>query len=116
MLTFTDLDTWSAATAGIVVLLVAVTGCLAIGLGAPVQRRTVLLAAAFAGGAFQLAHLAEHTAQAGYWIGHTDAPPWMTPWADVLMARLQSVAPGTPGFGLESLHLVGNAIFLAAAV
>lgn len=75
-----------------------------------------LLAAAVIGIAFQVGHFTEHAAQAGYWVAHRAQAPWMTPWAHALADSFGALAPGTPGFGMEALHLVGNAIFLAGAV
>jgi hypothetical protein len=96
-------------------LAVAVLTALAIGLLTR-RRSWALLAAATAGGAFQLSHFSEHLAQAGYWITHSDEAPWMTPWAAALADSFGRLASGTPSFGMEALHLVGNTIFLAAAV
>ena len=101
------------SAAGLVALLVAVVVCLALGVR---RRRTPLLVAGALGGGFQLAHLAEHIAQTGYWSRHRESAPWMTPWARELVSSFQSVSVGTPGLGMELMHLVGNAIFLGAAV
>lgn len=98
----------------VVVLAVVVAG-LGFGLGDR-RWRWALLAGAVGGGVFQVGHFGEHVAQAGYWTMHTDAAPWMTPWAKHLADSFGRVAPGTPSFGMEALHLVGNAIFLAGAV
>src|SRR5690242_7984213 len=32
----------------------------------------------------QLGHVQEHFAQVGYWLGHPNAPGWMTPWGTAL--------------------------------
>ncbi|WP_086849556.1 DUF6008 family protein [Amycolatopsis kentuckyensis] len=61
----------------------------------------------------QLGHVQEHVAQAGYWLGHPNAPAWMTPWGTGLAGGLQRVLPGRPTFGMELLHLTGNFLFLA---
>jgi hypothetical protein len=61
----------------------------------------------------QLGHVQEHVAQAGYWLGHPNAPAWMTPWGSGLANGLQMVLPGRPTFGMELLHLTGNFLFLA---
>ncbi len=66
---------------------------------------------AVGGLAFQVAHFLEHMLQAGYWIIHPTAPPWLTPWAaegrDILANG------GNPGTGTELLHLLGNGLFFA---
>jgi hypothetical protein len=61
----------------------------------------------------QLGHVQEHIAQVGYWLGHPNAPAWMTPWGTSLADGLQLVLPNRPTFGMELLHLTGNFIFLA---
>jgi hypothetical protein len=61
----------------------------------------------------QLGHVQEHIAQVGYWLGHPNAPAWMTPWGTGLADGLQTVLPNRPTFGMELLHLTGNFIFLA---
>lgn len=61
----------------------------------------------------QLGHVQEHVAQAGYWLGHPNAPAWMTPWGTGLASGLQRVLPGRQAFGMELLHLTGNFLFLA---
>ncbi len=95
-------------------LLVGVAACLALGVRHN-SRRGVLLAGAGAGGLFQLGHFTEHVAQTGYWSTHRTQAPWMTPWANALANSFGSLAIGTPGFGMEALHLIGNLIFLAGA-
>lgn len=80
------------------------------------RLRTVLVAGAVTGVVFQLAHFGEHVAQTGYWVTHRSEPPWVTPWARTLIDSYRSWAPGSPGFGMELLHLVGNAIFLTGAL
>lgn len=64
----------------------------------------------------QLGHLQEHVAQAGYWVLHPEAPAWMTPWGSALATGYQTVDPGRPTLGMEILHFLGNAIFLAGMV
>jgi hypothetical protein len=61
----------------------------------------------------QLGHLQEHLAQAGYWIGHPNAKPWMTPWGTGLAKGFGQVDKSKPSLGMEILHLTGNFIFLA---
>jgi len=61
----------------------------------------------------QIGHVQEHVAQVGYWLGHPNAPAWMTPWGTGLANGLQMVLPGRPTFGMELLHLTGNFLFLA---
>lgn len=61
----------------------------------------------------QLGHVQEHFAQVGYWLGHPNAPAWMTPWGTGLADGLQLLLPGRQTFGMELLHLTGNFIFLA---
>jgi IS5 family transposase len=61
----------------------------------------------------QIGHIQEHIAQAGYWVVHPNAKPWMTPWGDGLAAGFGQVDPAKPSLGMEILHLTGNFIFLA---
>lgn len=61
----------------------------------------------------QIGHLQEHFAQVGYWLGHPDAPAWMTPWATGLAKGYEQIDPSRPTLGMEILHLIGNLIFLA---
>jgi hypothetical protein len=61
----------------------------------------------------QFSHLQEHVAQAGYWIGHPNAKPWMTPWGTGLAKGFGQVDSSKPSLGMEILHLSGNFIFLA---
>jgi hypothetical protein len=103
------------AATTLVALLVLVGACLMLGLRRRGWRRVLLLGAGI-GVAFQVAHFAEHVAQAGYWAWHSSEAPWMTPWAGALARSFGSLAPGTPSFGMEAMHLVGNAIFLAGAL
>ncbi len=63
---------------------------------------------------FQVVHFLEHTLQAGYWMGHTSQPPWLTPWAAA--GRDMLAFGGNPGTGTELLHLIGNVIFFAGLV
>jgi hypothetical protein len=64
----------------------------------------------------QIGHLQEHVAQAGYWVGHPEAPAWMTPWGSGLAAGFQMVDTSIPTLGMEILHFIGNLIFLAGLV
>lgn len=61
----------------------------------------------------QVGHFQEHVAQAGYWVGHPNAQPWMTPWGTGLANGFGRVDMSKPTLGMEILHLVGNFIFLA---
>ncbi|MEV0005831.1 DUF6008 family protein [Micromonospora sp. NPDC050980] len=61
----------------------------------------------------QIGHVQEHIAQAGYWVAHPNAKPWMTPWGDGLANGFGQVDPTKPSLGMEVLHLTGNFIFLA---
>lgn len=61
----------------------------------------------------QLGHGQEHVAQVGYWLGHPNAKPWMTPWGTGLANGLGVVDRTKPSLGMEILHLTGNFIFLA---
>jgi hypothetical protein len=61
----------------------------------------------------QIGHLAEHVAQAVYWIGHANAPAWMTPWGTGLARGFGQVDKSKPTLGMEILHLDGNFIFLS---
>lgn len=61
----------------------------------------------------QLGHVQEHVAQAGYWLGHPNAKPWMTPWGMGLANGFGQLDPSRPSLGMETLHLTGNFIFLA---
>lgn len=61
----------------------------------------------------QIGHLQEHVAQAGYWVGHPNAKPWMTPWGTGLAKGFGQVDSSKPSLGMEILHLTGNFIFLA---
>jgi hypothetical protein len=61
----------------------------------------------------QIGHLAEHVAQAVYWIWHPEAPAWMTPWGTGLANGYQQVDTHRKTLGMEILHLTGNFIFLA---
>ena len=103
--------------AGAVALLVLL-GLVVTALAAGLTRRRwplALVAAAIGGGVFQLGHFAEHVAQAGYWLAHRSDAPWMTPWASSLASSFGRLATGTPGFGMEALHLTGNMIFFGGA-
>jgi hypothetical protein len=61
----------------------------------------------------QIGHLSEHVAQAAYWIGHSNAPSWMTPWGTGLARGFGQIDKSKPTLGMEILHLVGNFLFLA---
>ncbi|RDI49939.1 DUF6008 family protein [Nocardia mexicana] len=61
----------------------------------------------------QIGHFQEHVLQAGYWIGHPNAPAWMTPWGTSLANGFGQVNHAKPTLGMEILHLVGNFHFLA---
>lgn len=61
----------------------------------------------------QIGHFQEHVAQAGYWVGHPNAQPWMTPWGTGLAKGFGRIDTSKPSLGMEILHLVGNFIFLA---
>ena len=61
----------------------------------------------------QIGHLQEHIAQVGYWVGHPNAKPWMTPWGMGLADGFGQVDSSKPSLGMEILHLTGNFIFLA---
>ena len=61
----------------------------------------------------QIGHLQEHVAQAGYWVQHPNAKPWMTPWGMGLSDGFQQVDTSRATLGMEILHLTGNLIFLA---
>jgi Family of unknown function (DUF6008) len=61
----------------------------------------------------QIGHFQEHVAQAGYWLAHPNAQPWMTPWATGLANGFGRVDTSKPALGMEILHLIGNFIFLA---
>ncbi len=62
----------------------------------------------------QIGHLTEHVAQVGYWLGHPNAPAWMTPWGTGLALGFGHLAATTkPTLGMEILHFIGNLIFLA---
>jgi hypothetical protein len=104
-----------AGAVALLALLAAVVACLVLALLRR-QWRWALLGGVAAATFFQLAHFGEHLAQAGYWTAHTDQAPWMTPWAAELARSFGRLAPGTATFGMEALHLVGNAIFLTGAV
>lgn len=61
----------------------------------------------------QIGHLQEHVAQAAYWLGHPNAPAWMTPWGTGLAKGFGQVDKSKPTLGMEILHFTGNMIFLA---
>ena len=64
----------------------------------------------------QVGHVQEHVAQVGYWVGHPDAPGWMTPWGSSLARGFGRVDTTKPSLGMEILHLTGNLVFLAGLV
>ncbi|WP_344664621.1 DUF6008 family protein [Catenulispora yoronensis] len=71
------------------------------------------LAVILIGVAGQIGHLLEHVAQAVYWIGHPEAPAWMTPWGTGMARGFGQIDRSRATLGMEILHLVGNFIFLA---
>lgn len=71
-------------------------------------------AVAVAGIGFQVLHLIEHVAQAGYWALHRAHDPWLTPWAET--GRDALALGGDPHTGSELLHLGGNLVFLLGLV
>jgi hypothetical protein len=66
--------------------------------------------------AVQLAHLSEHIAQIGYWLGHPNSPGWMTPWGSGVATGLGQIDTSKPTLGMEVMHFVGNMAFLAGLV
>src|SRR4051794_22131122 len=60
----------------------------------------------------QIGHFQEHVAQTAYWVGHSTAQPWMTPWGNGLSMGYGRVDMSKPSLGMEILHLIGNFIFL----
>ena len=81
------------------------------------------MAIAISGLVFQVFHLGEHTAQMVMWVRHPQRAPWMSPWAMDLSRMLGRVDVGRSSEttlavarGMEFLHLIGNAIFLAGVV
>ncbi|WP_233223385.1 DUF6008 family protein [Amycolatopsis sp. CA-128772] len=110
---------WDTAGAVLLVLWALAMGT-AVGVLAYANRRPVrlrvyrgALGVVAVGVLGQLGHVQEHVAQAGYWLGHPNAPAWMTPWGAGLAAGLQQALPDRPAFGMELLHLTGNFLFLA---
>jgi hypothetical protein len=77
------------------------------------RTRHLLLAVAAAGLGFQAVHTVEHLLQLGYWLAHPTSPAWLTPWASAGRDGLAALTDGRPMTGMELLHLLGNAIFLA---
>lgn len=98
-----DLPTVAAAAA---------VGAGALRPGRPSARPLWLLAVG--GLVFEVVHLFEHVLQAGYWALNPDQPPWATPWALAGRDALASAVGSQPPGGNELLHLLGNALFLAA--
>jgi uncharacterized protein DUF6008 len=84
----------------------------------PVRPWVYRVAAAqiFLGVLGQLGHVQEHFAQIGYWVGHPNAPAWMTPWGTGLADGLGQVDRSKPSLGMEMLHFTGNLLFLAGLV
>lgn len=80
------------------------------------RGRHVLLAVAAAGIGFQLVHFAEHLLQVAHWVLHPTSHPWLTPWAAAGVDGLAALTDGRHSTGMELLHLLGNAIFLAGLV
>lgn len=79
----------------------------------PGGPRHLLLAVAAAGLGFQAVHSVEHLLQLGYWLAHPTSPAWLTPWAEAGRDGLAALTDRRPMTGMELLHLLGNAIFLA---
>lgn len=108
-------------TAGAVVLILwAVAMWLAVAVLALANRKPVRVwlyrssaAVIILGVIGQIGHIQEHIAQAGYWITHSQSPPWMTPWGDGLARGMGQVDTSKPSLGMEILHLTGNFTFLA---
>lgn len=108
-------------TAGAILLLAWAVGMwLAVGILALANRAKVrpwvcngAMAVIGLGVLGQIGHLQEHVAQAGYWIGHPNAKPWMTPWGTGLANGFGQIDTSKPSLGMEILHLTGNFIFLA---
>lgn len=75
-----------------------------------------------AGGLFQFFHTLEHVVQLIRWSLSPYSPPYMSPVAKTAAKQLESTfagftnITGIPTIGMELLHLVGNAIFLAGGV
>ncbi|MFI5585481.1 DUF6008 family protein [Amycolatopsis sp. NPDC051758] len=115
----TSMSGWDVAGASLLVLwalaMWAAVGVLAYANRGPVRPWVYRgsLAVIGVGVLGQLGHVQEHIAQVGYWLGHPNAPAWMTPWGTGLADGLQMVLPNRPTFGMELLHLTGNFIFLA---
>ncbi|HEX4705327.1 MAG TPA: DUF6008 family protein, partial [Pseudonocardiaceae bacterium] len=61
----------------------------------------------------QIAHLWEHIAQVIFWVKHPSAPSGMSPWGMALSMGYGQMNKAMPTLGMETLHLVGNFIFLA---
>ncbi|CAN5831567.1 hypothetical protein BH23ACT10_BH23ACT10_25030 [soil metagenome] len=96
-------------------LAMAIAGRFALHSASVRTDRWLLLA--FAGGlGFQVLHGAEHLLQLGYWFARPTAAPWLTPWAAFGRDLLATTTDGQPTTGAELLHLIGNAVFLAALV
>ncbi|MDQ1518054.1 MAG: hypothetical protein QOE80_3884 [Actinomycetota bacterium] len=90
----------------------------AIGLTGFVRANRWLVGVVSAALVFQAVHFAEHAVQAGYWLIHRQAAPYLTPWAASTRTGLAYWCrvwggEGAPlAQGNELLHLVGNTIFL----
>ncbi len=95
----------------------AIAGVVLAGAGFALRARLgggrLLAAVAASAIAFQVFHLIEHLLQAGYWLAHPDAPPWITPWARVGSDVIAAAVDGRAATGNELLHLVGNLLFLS---
>ncbi len=72
---------------------------------------------------FQLFHFAEHFIQLWEWFRGFRNMPYMTPWATELVWMLgERIAPGEEDYhrvfrlGVESLHLIGNTLFLIGII
>jgi hypothetical protein len=77
------------------------------------RARHLLIAVAAAGLGFQAIHSLEHLLQLGYWLRHPASHAWLTPWAVAGRDGLAAVTGQGPMTGMELLHLLGNAVFLA---
>ncbi|MBM3139555.1 MAG: hypothetical protein FJZ92_04905 [Chloroflexi bacterium] len=88
------------------------------GAGRPLPPGAValLLGLAVAGLLFQVVHFAEHLLQVAYLLGHAGEQAWMTPWGAWTRDRLAEALSSSRMVGMEVLHLLGNAAFLAGLV
>ena len=76
-------------------------------------RGTVAALVAVGGLTFQAVHGFEHAVQFARWLGSPASPPWMSSWALAGRDGLAAAFGPSPMVGMELLHLIGNAIFLA---